>query len=82
MLFYLKIGPKFGLKNRSISLFQLFQCLLLHDPSSSDNDAMHLYPSAPEVSEQDGVIPASAGINSLNIGGNQWRVDSTLNSID
>jgi hypothetical protein len=49
---------------------------------SNDNHAMDLYPSDPEVSEDEDVIPACAGIDSLNIGGNQWRVDSALNSID
>jgi hypothetical protein len=49
---------------------------------SNDNDAADLYPSDPEVSEDDDVIPPSAGVDSLNIGGNQWRVDSALNSID
>ncbi len=42
---------------------------------SNDNDAQDLYPSDEEVSDDDDVIPPSAGINSLNIGGNQWRVD-------
>ncbi len=49
---------------------------------SNDNDAEVLYSSDDEVSEDDDVIPPSAGINSLNIGGNQWRVDSALNSMD
>ena len=39
---------------------------------SNDNDAEDVYPSDPEVSEDDDVIPPSAGIDSLNIGGNQW----------
>ncbi len=39
---------------------------------SNDNDPEDVYPSDPEVSEDGDVISPSAGIDYLNIGGNQW----------
>ena len=49
---------------------------------SNDNDAVELYPSYPEVSADDDDADGSAGIFSLNVGGDQWREDDALNSLD
>jgi hypothetical protein len=49
---------------------------------SNENDVLELHPSSAEVSEAEDDAGRSAGINSLNIGGNDWRVDEPLNSLD
>ena len=49
---------------------------------SNENDVVELHPSSAEVSEAEDDAGGSAGINSLNIGGNDWRVDDPLNSLD
>ncbi len=48
----------------------------------NENDVVELHPSSAEVSEDKDEAGEGAGINSLNIGGNDWRVDDALNSFD
>ncbi len=49
---------------------------------SNENDVLELHPSSPEVSDAKVEADASAGFISLNVGGNDWRADDALNSLD
>jgi hypothetical protein len=49
---------------------------------SNESDVLELHPSSPEVSGAENEADGSAGIVSLNVGGNDWRADDALNSVD
>ena len=49
---------------------------------SNENDVLELHPSSPKVSGAEDEADGSAGNISLNFGGNDWRVDDALNSVD
>jgi len=49
---------------------------------SNESDVLELHPSSPEGSGSEDEAEGSAGIISLNVGGNDWRVDDALNSLD
>ncbi len=49
---------------------------------SNENDVADLHPSSAKVLEDADEAGGNAGINALNIGGYDWRVDDALNSFD
>jgi hypothetical protein len=49
---------------------------------SNHDGALELYLSSPEVSEDEDETGGSAGATSLNVGGNSWFIDDSLNSLD
>ena len=54
----------------------------VRDAVSNESGVLELYPSSAEVSAAEDEDDGSAGINSLNVGGNVWREDEALNSFD
>ena len=52
------------------------------DAVSNESEVLELDPSSPEVSASEDEGDGSAGIISLNVGGNCWREDEVLNSLD